>query len=134
MILIRVLNIFWRWLGLFYLFIYDLNIDWWDDRWEKKNSHDIHSFYLTLHENAKKYKEKVRISNNRKIQEGREPRKPKSVEMDNFQDPQVRIIIIFYFFFFLLSDLDIFYRSRAHSLWYVFFFFEALLCTADLGF
>jgi len=54
-------------------------------------SHDIHSFYLTLHESARNYKERVKIFNIEHNREGREPRKAKSVEMDNFQDPQVHI-------------------------------------------
>ena len=62
-------------------------------------SHDIHSFYLTLHESARNYKEKVKIYNSKR-RPGKEPKKARSVEMDNFQDPQVRSICPTYFLFF----------------------------------
>ncbi|KAF8816851.1 hypothetical protein BYT27DRAFT_7181309 [Phlegmacium glaucopus] len=52
-------------------------------------SHDIHLFYLTLHEKAREYKKQVKIFNTKKTREGEEPRKAKSVEMTNFQDPQI---------------------------------------------
>jgi len=51
-------------------------------------SHDIHSFYLSLHESARKYKEQVKIYNSNKQPE-KEPKQARSVEMNNFQDPQI---------------------------------------------
>jgi len=51
-------------------------------------SHDMHSFYLSLHESARKYKEEMKIYNSRR-RAGRAPQKALSVEMDNFQDPQI---------------------------------------------
>jgi len=51
-------------------------------------SHDIHSFYLSLHDSAKTYKEQMKIYNSKR-RAGKEPKKVRSVEMDNFQDPQI---------------------------------------------
>ena len=53
-------------------------------------SHDIHAFYVSLHRNARNYKEQVKTYNDSRQQEGKEAIKSKSVEMNNFQNPQVR--------------------------------------------
>ena len=43
-----------------------------------------------MHSNARKYKEQAKDCNYRRQQEGKQLKKPKSVEMNNFQNPQVR--------------------------------------------
>ena len=43
-----------------------------------------------MHGNARKYKEQVKTYNDSRKEKGKEVRKPKSVEMNNFQNPQVR--------------------------------------------
>lgn len=54
-------------------------------------SHDIHVFYVSMHGKAREYKEDVKNYNDSRKQKGKEViRKPISVEMNNFQDPQVR--------------------------------------------
>ena len=69
-----------------------------------------------MHGAAREYKEKVKNFNDSRQQEGKEPKKPRSVEMDNFQNPQVRkpvwcfcmslsfadILGFFVFFFYFL--------------------------------
>lgn len=54
------------------------------------NSHDMHVFYVSMHCKARRYKKEVKDYNDSRQQEGKEVKKPKSVEMDNFQNPQVR--------------------------------------------
>ena len=43
-----------------------------------------------MHGAARRYKMEVKAINDSRKQEGKEPKKATSVEMDNFQDPQVR--------------------------------------------
>jgi len=52
-------------------------------------SHDLHVFYVSMHGDARKYKERVKDYNDSRQQEGKKAKKPKSVEMDNFQNPQI---------------------------------------------
>jgi len=52
-------------------------------------SHDLHIFYVSMHGNARKYKEKIKDYNDSRQQEGKEPKRSKNVEMDNFQNPQI---------------------------------------------
>lgn len=64
-------------------------------------SHDIHVFYVSMHGKAREYKEDVKNYNDSRKQKGKEViRKPISVEMNNFQDPQVRKKTAGAFFFF----------------------------------
>jgi hypothetical protein len=51
-------------------------------------SHDLHLFYVSMHGNARKYKEQVKTYNDSRKQEGKKAKKPRSVEMNNFQNPQ----------------------------------------------
>jgi hypothetical protein len=43
-----------------------------------------------MHGNARKYKEQIKTYNDSRKEEGKRVKKPKFVEMNNFQDPQVR--------------------------------------------
>ncbi|RDB26940.1 Metacaspase-1 [Hypsizygus marmoreus] len=53
-------------------------------------SHDLHQFYLRLHDHARGYRREVREINKQRIAQGRRPLKPNEPpEMDNFQDPQL---------------------------------------------
>ena len=74
-----------------------------------QSSHDLHLFYVSLHGAARGYKAQVKTVNDKRIQEGKEPKKPKSVEMDNFQDPQVRRIVCAFEEFFAKICLLFFY-------------------------
>ena len=67
------------------------------------SSHDLHLFYVSLHQFARKYKEEFKVFNNKKILENKKTRKPRSVEMDNFQDPQVCISVILAWIVLFLS-------------------------------
>ena len=61
-----------------------------------KKSHDIHGFYVSMHRNARDYKEQVKTYNDSRKLEGKKERKSKSVEMNNFQNPQVRTVVAFF--------------------------------------
>lgn len=79
-------------------------------------SHDIHSFYLSLHANARRYKEQLKIFNKKRDDEGKEPKAAQSVEMNNFQEPQVRISVRLAFF--MMSLMLLLFRYQVGSLWY----------------
>ncbi|KAF8959336.1 caspase domain-containing protein [Flammula alnicola] len=51
-------------------------------------SHEIHAFYVDLHERARMYKKKINDVNRRKEDLGEIPLPAEFVEMHNFQDPQ----------------------------------------------
>ncbi|KAH9478592.1 Metacaspase-1 [Psilocybe cubensis] len=55
-------------------------------------SHDIHAFYVDLHDRAREYKKAVRIANEKMRKKGKKPREGDPVEMNNFQNPQVSIL------------------------------------------
>ncbi|KAF8955243.1 caspase domain-containing protein [Flammula alnicola] len=52
-------------------------------------SHEIHAFYVDLHERARMYKKKINDVNRRKEDLGEIPLPVELVEMHNFQDPQL---------------------------------------------
>ncbi|KAF8156107.1 caspase domain-containing protein [Crassisporium funariophilum] len=52
-------------------------------------SHNLHDFYIGLHKKAHDYKKEVQIFNTTRQARGKRPMQRKSVEMDNFQDPQL---------------------------------------------
>lgn len=52
-------------------------------------SHQIHKFYLDLHERSRQYKKKVRAANDAMVRSGKAPKEGDEVEMNNFQNPQV---------------------------------------------
>jgi hypothetical protein len=104
MTLIRLVQLFFV---SFYETITDLDIPIF-------KSHDLHVFYVSMHGNARKYKEQVKTYNDSRKQEGKKNKKPKSVEMNNFQNPQVRNNLFFWGgkgrltnFFFVLINSDI---------------------------
>ena len=53
-------------------------------------SHGLHAFSVDMHQEARKYKQDMKDFNYRRWIKGKPPRKRRTVEMDNFQDPQVR--------------------------------------------
>jgi hypothetical protein len=55
-------------------------------------SHDIHRYYVDLHSRARAYRKLVQRLNSQKIKQGKKPRAGDRVEMNNFQEPQVRHI------------------------------------------
>jgi len=52
-------------------------------------SHDLHTLYLTLHLKARAYRKRVQEVNRERKKNGKKPRKGHSVEMNNFQNPQL---------------------------------------------
>lgn len=130
MILIRVLNIFWRWLGLFYLFIYDLNIDWWDDRSKKKTATIYIRFISPYTKMPRSIKRKsgfpIIVKSKREENQG-------SQSLWRWIISKTLRFVFFYNFFSSFWYRYLFCRSRAHSLWYGSFFFEALFCTLTFG-
>ena len=63
-------------------------------------SHGLHAFYLDMHKEAREYKEKMRNVNGRRKIKGMQPFERKTVEMDNFQDPQASAGVIYHQIFF----------------------------------
>jgi hypothetical protein len=55
-----------------------------------------------MHGNARKYKEQVKDYNDSRQQQGKEAKIARFVEMDNFQDPQVRKQNCWLQFYFIL--------------------------------
>ena len=66
------------------------------------NSHEMHSFYMELHDMSRNYKGKVKHFNILRQKQGKTPLERQTVEMDNFQDPQVNTL-----WFFVLTILMI---------------------------
>lgn len=56
-------------------------------------SHDLHRSYVKLHSEARKYKEQYRSYVERARISNRPTQEPQEVEMNNFQDPQVREVV-----------------------------------------
>ena len=54
------------------------------------HSHDIHAFYVDLHLRAREYRKKVQAINKAKVLLGKKVQQGDCVEMNNFQNPQVR--------------------------------------------
>ncbi|KAF8905200.1 caspase domain-containing protein [Gymnopilus junonius] len=52
-------------------------------------SHQIHEFYLDLHDRSREYKKKVRAANDMMVRSGKMPKEGDEVEMNNFQNPQL---------------------------------------------
>ncbi|KAF8815603.1 hypothetical protein BYT27DRAFT_7333839 [Phlegmacium glaucopus] len=52
-------------------------------------SHELHTLYLVLHQDARQYKQDFRETNGRRQEKGKPLLRRRTVEMDNFQDPQV---------------------------------------------
>ncbi|KAF9534074.1 caspase domain-containing protein [Crepidotus variabilis] len=52
-------------------------------------SHDLHEIYLTLHVKAREYRKRIQALNRERAKKGKEPRRGDSVEMNNFQSPQL---------------------------------------------
>ena len=55
------------------------------------NSHELHDFYISLHNQSRAYKYKVNKINFKRQKKGMGPCERQAVEMDNFQNPQVNI-------------------------------------------
>jgi len=53
------------------------------------NSHELHKLYLQLHDASRIYRDNVRNINSQRIKKGKTPRRAQTVEMDNFQNPQL---------------------------------------------
>jgi len=52
-------------------------------------SHEMHTLYMELHDMSRNYKGKVKETNLARKNKGKGPLKRRTVEMDNFQDPQI---------------------------------------------
>ena len=83
--------------------------------WNLIDSHELHAFYLDMHQDARQYKKKMRDVNTRRRIKGKPPFRRRTVEMDNFQDPQVFTIRYQKFF---NQSLQCFYRYRVINLSY----------------
>lgn len=67
-------------------------------RFHKTNtiqSHDLHKNYVDLHNESRRYRDKVRRTNALRKELGRSLIRGRPVEMVNFQDPQVRLLAYF---------------------------------------
>ena len=53
-------------------------------------SHELHAFTLDMHQDARQYKQKMRDFNEGRKIRGKQPIRRRTVEADNFQDPQAR--------------------------------------------
>ena len=58
------------------------------------NSHELHAFYMDLHVKSpsRRYKDAINQYNIKRQTNIKTPLKRRTVEMDNFQDPQVNIL------------------------------------------
>lgn len=56
------------------------------------NSHELHAFYMDLHVESRGYKDARNKINIKRLRNGKAPLKSRTVEMDNFQNPQVNIL------------------------------------------
>jgi len=70
-----------------------------------ENSHELHSFYVELHDDSRNYKNKMKDANLQRLRKGKGPWESRMVEMNNFQNPQVGYTFIFYLFYFILFFL-----------------------------
>lgn len=52
-------------------------------------SHELHAFHLDLHQDARQYMRQIKDANKRRWARGKQPFRQQTVEVDNFQDPQV---------------------------------------------
>lgn len=60
---------------------------------DQETSHDLHEFYLTLHVKAREYRKRIQQLNKERERRGKKPRRGDSVEMNNFQNPQVGFVL-----------------------------------------
>ena len=56
------------------------------------NSHEMHAIYVTMHDISRDYKSEIKKINIQRQKEGKTPLKRRTVEMDNFQGPQVNTL------------------------------------------
>lgn len=55
------------------------------------NSHELHIFYMDLHAESRSYKNAINEINIKRQRKGKTPLERRIVEMNNFQNPQVKI-------------------------------------------
>ena len=56
------------------------------------NSHELHAFYMDLHVESRAYKNAINKINIKRQSNGKIPLERRTVEMNNFQNPQVNIL------------------------------------------
>ena len=56
------------------------------------NSHELHAFYMDLHVESRSYKNAINKINIKRQNSGKTPLERRTVEMNNFQNPQVIIL------------------------------------------
>ena len=73
------------------------------------NSHELHAFYMDLHVESRAYKDAINKINVKRQSNGKTPLERRTVEMNNFQNPQVNDIL----YNFNLVDLYTGYYVKA---------------------
>ena len=58
------------------------------------DSHELHSFYVDLHVESRGYKDAINRINIKRQSNGKTPLERRTVEMNNFQNPQVNTLFI----------------------------------------
>lgn len=64
------------------------------------NSHELHALYRDLHDESRGYMDAINKINNKRQSNGKTPLERRTVEMNNFQNPQVWIYCIIWLIYF----------------------------------